>query len=147
MKDAVHNTGPVVPVERDGSRKKKRIGTCCSICTHHLWFDYVALTEPEGVPEPRHSWTLCHDCHLALVTEMRRSPSLLFRRHAPPPGAHCATGWPRYTLALLYPAEDHRVFGLSVLSRLTYFAKIHIAKLRFLAGRWKWVVSSIFHCR
>jgi len=74
MKDAVHNSDSIVPVERAGARKKKRIGTCCSVCTRHMWFDYVSLTEPEGVPEPRRSWTLCHECHLALLTEMHRSP-------------------------------------------------------------------------
>jgi hypothetical protein len=75
MKDAVHNTDPAAPVDGNGARKKKRIGgKSCSICTRHIWFDYVSLTEPEDVPEPRHSWILCNECHAALVTEMRRSP-------------------------------------------------------------------------
>jgi hypothetical protein len=30
--------------------------------------------EPEGVPEPRLSWTLCKACYHALIEEMRCSP-------------------------------------------------------------------------
>ena len=75
MKDAVRKDGPTVAGGREGNRKaKKRTNEHCSICTNRIWFDAVPLIEPEGVPEPRTSWTLCQDCYRSLVVEMRRSP-------------------------------------------------------------------------
>jgi hypothetical protein len=134
MKDAVHNTGPVVPVERDGSRKKKRLGTCCSICTRHIWFDYVALTEPEGVPEPRHSWTLCHECHLALVTEMRRSPVRSPLRLRVAMGIIASERWPlAYSTQKSAAVSDHR--WIVILSVGFFVAMLlHLVLIVLLAG-------------
>ena len=75
MRDAVRRDGSAVAGGREGGRKaKKRTNEHCSICTNRIWFDPVSLMEPEDVPEPRTSWTLCQDCYQALVVEMRRSP-------------------------------------------------------------------------
>jgi hypothetical protein len=134
MKDAVHNTGSVVPVERDGSRKKKRIGTCCSICTRHMWFDYVSLIEPEGVPEPRHSWTLCHECHLSLVTEMRRSPLRSNIRMRVAMGIVAAERSPlAYSTRAHTSVSDHR--WIVILSVGFFVAMLlHLALIVLLAG-------------
>jgi len=48
--------------------------TRCSICTCNIWLHPIAFKEPQGAPEPRHSWVLCQSCHHALLVEMRRSP-------------------------------------------------------------------------
>jgi hypothetical protein len=48
--------------------------TRCSICVARIWFDPVYLMEPEGVPEPRLSWTLCKGCYHALLNEIHSSP-------------------------------------------------------------------------
>ena len=66
---------PAVTPQRQSSRRlKKRTSQRCSICTSHIWFQVISLIEPEGVPEPRRSWTLCKSCHRALLSEMHRSP-------------------------------------------------------------------------
>ncbi len=75
MKDATHSGGPAVVTRQGGLRApRKRFSERCSICARRTWFDPVFLMEPEGVPEPRHSWILCKDCYGALLVEMRRSP-------------------------------------------------------------------------
>jgi hypothetical protein len=75
MKDAMRSGGSAV-VARQASlrRAKKRFSERCSICARRTWFDPIFLMEPEGAPEPRHSWILCKDCYGALLSEMRRSP-------------------------------------------------------------------------
>lgn len=60
---------------RETTYKKRWHGpTHCSICTDAIWFSPIALKEPVGAPEPRREWVLCHSCHDALLTQMRRSP-------------------------------------------------------------------------
>jgi hypothetical protein len=67
-------TSTATSQQQNSRRPKKRTRLECSVCTSHIWFDAIPLVEPEGVPEPRRSWTLCKSCHRALLTEMRRSP-------------------------------------------------------------------------
>jgi hypothetical protein len=75
MKDAMHSGGPALVARQESSRRpKKRINVRCSVCSRRTWFDGVSLMEPEGVPEPRNSWTLCKACYGVLLSEMRRSP-------------------------------------------------------------------------
>lgn len=75
MKEAMRRSGSVVAVRREGSRKlRRRMATSCSVCTNRIWFSPIRVVEPEGVPEPRLSWTLCKRCYQALLVEMRRSP-------------------------------------------------------------------------
>jgi hypothetical protein len=134
MKDAVHNTNPVAPVERNGAHRKKRLGKCCSICTRHMWFDYVSLTEPEGVPEPRHSWTLCHECHVALVTEMRRSPVRSPLRLRVAIGIIASERWPlAYSTQESSRVSDHR--WIVILSVGFFVAMLlHLVLIVMLAG-------------
>jgi len=75
VKDTMLGGVPALTPQRPGSRRpKKRARKRCSICTSHIWFQAISLGEPEGVPEPRQSWTLCKSCHRALLIEMHRSP-------------------------------------------------------------------------
>ena len=75
MKDAMHSAESSVAARQASLRRaKKRFSERCSICARRTWFDPVFLMEPEGAPEPRHSWILCKDCYGALLSEMRRSP-------------------------------------------------------------------------
>jgi hypothetical protein len=75
MKEATHGNGSVVAIRHDRPRgPRKGMMHRCSICTSRIWFNPVHLMEPEGVPEPRLSWTLCRPCYRALLTELHRSP-------------------------------------------------------------------------
>ena len=75
MKEALRGSGSDVVASRE-PRKIRFSTACCSICTRRVWLDPIHLIEPEGVPEPRLSWTLCKRCHEVLSEEMRRSPVL-----------------------------------------------------------------------
>ena len=75
MKDAMRSGESTVEARQESSRRaKKRLSQHCSICARRTWFDPIFLMEPEGAPEPRHSWILCKDCYGILLSEMRRSP-------------------------------------------------------------------------
>lgn len=75
MKEAAQGNGPVVAIRRNGPRRpKKGMMHRCSVCTSSIWLNPIHLMEPEGVPEPRLTWTLCQPCYRALHAEMRRSP-------------------------------------------------------------------------
>jgi hypothetical protein len=75
MKEAARGNGPVVAIRHERPRRpKKGLTHRCSICASRVWVHPVHLTEPEGVPEPRLSWTLCRPCYRALMKELRRSP-------------------------------------------------------------------------
>ena len=75
VKDTMRSgTSTVTSQQQNSRRPKKRTSVECSICTSHIWFESIPLFEPEGVPEPRRSWTLCKSCHRALLAELRRSP-------------------------------------------------------------------------
>jgi hypothetical protein len=71
MKETMHAT--TSQPEREHSLRK-RLSLRCSICTRHLWFDPVWVTEPADAPEPQHTWTLCRECYEALERELHRSP-------------------------------------------------------------------------
>lgn len=46
----------------------------CSICLRVLDGDMLFLDETGDVPPPRQSWVFCHDCDVAVRTELERSP-------------------------------------------------------------------------
>lgn len=73
MKDTMHGGEPTVATQRAHAHKG-RIVTRCSICDHRTWFNAILIMEPPGVPDSRREWTLCTECHAALLDEMRRSP-------------------------------------------------------------------------
>ena len=75
MKNIVRGgTSATASQQHNSRRSKKRTRQECSVCTSRIWSQAIPLIEPEGVPEPRRSWTLCKSCHRALLTELRRSP-------------------------------------------------------------------------
>src|SRR5947209_14009852 len=75
VKDIMRSgTSTATPQQQNSRRSKKRARLECSICTSRIWFEAIPLVEPEGVPEPRRSWTLCKSCHRGLLAEFRRSP-------------------------------------------------------------------------
>ncbi len=96
MKDAMHSGGPAVVARQENSRRpKKRLNVRCSVCTRRTWFKAIPLMEPEGVPEPRHSWILCNGCYRALLSEMRRSPVRSPLRLRIAMGLVAAERWPK----------------------------------------------------
>ena len=75
MREAVRKNGLPPANENDNTRNlKKRVAAHCSICTRYIWFNPVHMLEPQGVPEPRLSWTLCKQCNEAVTVEMQNSP-------------------------------------------------------------------------
>jgi hypothetical protein len=46
----------------------------CSICSRRLRGSIYFVEETGDVPEPRGSWTLCHDCNAAVHEQMEASP-------------------------------------------------------------------------
>ena len=74
MKDTVRGGTSAATSQQNSRRPKKRTRQECSVCTSHIWFQAIPIIEPEGVPEPRRSWTLCKSCYRALLIEFRRSP-------------------------------------------------------------------------
>jgi hypothetical protein len=74
MDEAIRGNGATAVAHRADNRRKKNSGKRCSICNIRLRASAVPIIEPEGVPEPRHSWTLCRDCYQEVVEEVRRSP-------------------------------------------------------------------------
>jgi len=139
MSDSMHSGGPAVVVRQESSRRpKKRVNVRCSVCAHRTWFEAVPLIEPEGVPEPRHSWTLCKSCYRALLTEMRRSPVRSPMRLRIAMGLVAAERWPKaYRSRARRPLlSDHRwvvfiawgfviamLFHLMLIVMLAYIAR------------------------
>jgi hypothetical protein len=75
MRDATPKEGTIVAVRPPYSRRLRwRVAARCSVCTCRIWFNPICVMEPEMVPEPRLSWTLCKGCYQALLTELRQSP-------------------------------------------------------------------------
>jgi hypothetical protein len=67
------------------------------------------VTEPEGVPEPALSWTLCKPCFQALVVELRHSPVRSPLRLRIAMGLVAAERWPQaYPTRLRLYISDHR---------------------------------------
>jgi hypothetical protein len=110
MKGAMKGNGPVVAIRRDRPRRpKKGILYRCSVCTSRIWFRPVHLMEPEGVPEPRLSWTLCQPCYRALLAEMRRSPVRSPLRLRIAMGIVAADRWPQaYPARISHFVSDRR---------------------------------------
>jgi hypothetical protein len=74
MNEARHEQSTTAVANREEESKKKQARNRCSICNIRLRSSAVPINEPEGVPEPHHSWILCRDCYQAVIEEVRRSP-------------------------------------------------------------------------
>ncbi len=73
MKEVTRQSGPIAAIRREDLRRRRGV-TRCSVCTSRIFLHPVRLMEPQGVPEPRLSWTLCKACYHALTEEIRCSP-------------------------------------------------------------------------
>ena len=125
MQDAMGKGESVVVVGRESSRRaKKRTNEHCSICTNRIRYDAVHLMEPEGVPEPRHSWVLCPECYQALLVEMRRSPIRTPLRLRIAMGLVASERWPQSYSSSLIMVDDRK-------------------KILFIA--WTFVIAMILH--
>ena len=109
MKEAMRKTSSLVQSRRGGTGHKRRTATYCAICTQRIWFLPFLVTEPEGVPEPSLSWTLCKPCFRALVAELHRSPVRSPLRLRVAMGLVAAERWPQaYPTRLRLYVSDHR---------------------------------------
>lgn len=75
MKNIVPENGITVADRKEITRKARWPRRAnCVVCTSSIWFRPITIREPQGAPEPRHTWVICHGCHDVLLIEMRRSP-------------------------------------------------------------------------
>jgi len=110
MKEAMHKTRASMAVLREGRWKRKRRATThCAICAQRIWFSPLRVTEPEGVPEPRLTWTLCKPCFQALLAEMHRSPLRSLLRIRIAMGLVASERWPQaYSTRVRLYISDRR---------------------------------------
>ncbi|GCF08312.1 hypothetical protein [Dictyobacter arantiisoli] len=110
MKDAMRSGAPGVAVPPHDTRKRQsRLPVYCSICTNRIWSEPMNIVEPDGVPEPRLSWTLCKACYQALVVEMSRSPLQSPLRLRIAMGLVAAERWPHaYSTRVREYVSDRR---------------------------------------
>ncbi len=111
MKEVTRRSGSVVAVHREGSRRqRRRVVTRCSICNGRVWLHPLRVVEPEGVPEPRLTWTLCNPCYRALLEEMRVSPVRSPLRLRVAIGIVASERWPQaYTTRVRMYLADRRL--------------------------------------
>jgi hypothetical protein len=138
MKDTTRRSATAIVVTPENFRRlKKRTNERCSVCNHRTWFDAVPVMEPEGVPEQRLSWILCHTCYQALLVEMRRSPIRTHLRLRISIGLVASERWHRaYPTTLRTVISDRRWiifmawgFGIAMLLHLALIVMIaYIAK-------------------
>lgn len=135
MKEAMRRSGPVVAIRRQGERKRRWFtATYCSICKSRIWFDPVDLIEPEGAPEPRHSWTLCKPCYQALLLEMRRSPVLSPLRLRIAVGIVASERWPQAYPTRIRSYISDRKWIIFIAAGFIVAMIIHLALIVMVAG-------------
>ncbi|GAC1424075.1 MAG: hypothetical protein PVS3B3_22280 [Ktedonobacteraceae bacterium] len=135
MKEVTRRSGSVVTVRREGERnKRRRIIVHCSICNGRVWFHPLRITEPEGVPEPRLSWTLCKPCYRALLDEMRVSPVRSPLRLRVAIGIVASERWPQAysTRVRMYLADRRLLVFIAVGLIMTMI--VHLAILVSIAA-------------
>ncbi|GAC1392282.1 MAG: hypothetical protein NVS4B11_12530 [Ktedonobacteraceae bacterium] len=135
MKEAMHKNGSVIAVRRDGSRRqRRRVVTHCSICNGRVWFQPLRITEPEGVLEPRLTWTLCKPCYRALIAEMRISPVRSPLRLRVAVGIVASERWPQaYTTRVRTYLADRRLI-VFVAVGLIFTMLVHLTLLVAIAA-------------
>ncbi len=135
MKEVTRRTGSVVAVRREGSRRqRRRVVTHCSICNGRIWFHPLRVIEPEGVPEPRLTWTLCKPCYHALLEEMRISPVRSPLRLRVAVGIVASERWPQaYTTRVRMYLADRRLMVFMAVGLIVTMI-IHLAILVSIAS-------------
>jgi|GEM_PF-338025 len=128
MKEATSNSGTVVAIRQEGSRRqRRRVITRCSICNGRIWFRSLRITEPEGVSEPRLTWTLCKPCYGVLLNEMRVSPVRSPLRLRVAVGIVASERWPQaYPTRVRNYISDRKLFVFIAVG-LIFFMLIHLA--------------------
>ena len=135
MKEVTRRSGSVVTVRHEGLRRtRRRVVTQCSICNGRVWFHPLRVIEPEGVPEPRLTWTLCKPCYHALLNEMRVSPVRSALRLRIAIGIVASERWPQaYTTRVrMYLADRRLIIFMAV--GLIIAMIIHLAILVSIAA-------------
>ena len=75
VRDIIRDDDSTATLQRNKSHRTRRQSMIrCSICERRMWYNFIALIEPEDVPAPRQEWTLCKRCHEALLDQLRFSP-------------------------------------------------------------------------
>ncbi len=135
MKEAMHSGDSVIAVQRNDTRKRRgRAAQYCSVCTNRIWLNPTHMVEPEGVPEPRLSWTLCKQCYQALLVEMRRSPVRSPLRLRIAIGLVAAERWPHaYTTRVREYVSDRRWIVFMAVSFITAMI-LHLILIVLIAG-------------
>lgn len=135
MKETTQGNGPVVAIRRDGPRRpKKGMTHRCSICTTRVWVNPVHLMEPDGVPEPRLSWTLCRPCYRALISEMRRSPVRSPLRLRIAMGIVASERWPQAYPTRMSTFVSDRRWILFIAGGFIVAMIVHLALIVMVAG-------------
>jgi len=135
MKEVTRRSGSVVAVRREPSRRqRRRVVTRCSICNGRIWFHPLRVIEPEGVPEPRLTWTLCKPCYHALLEEMRVSPVRSPLRLRIAVGIVASERWPQaYTTRVRMYLADRRLMVFIAVGLIVTMI-IHLAILVSIAA-------------
>ncbi len=135
MKEVTRRSGSVVAVRREGlRRRKRRVVTHCSICNGRIWFHPLRVIEPEGVPEPRLTWTLCKPCYHVLLEEMRVSPVRSPLRLRVAIGIVASERWPQaYTTRVRMYLADRRLLVFMAVGLIVTMI-IHLAILVSIAA-------------
>jgi len=135
MKEVTRRSGSVVAVRRESSRRqRRRVVTHCSICNGRIWFHPLRAIEPEGVPEPRLTWTLCKPCYHALLEEMRVSPVRSPLRLRVAVGIVASERWPQaYTTRVRMYLADRRLMVFMAVGLIITMI-IHLAILVSIAA-------------
>jgi len=134
-KETTHGSGPVVAIRHEGShRQGRRVIAHCSICNGRIWFRFLRVTEPEGVPEPRLTWTLCKPCYHALINEMRVSPVRSPLRLRVAVGIVASERWPQaYSTRVRTYLADRRLLVLIAFGFIIAML-FHLALIVAIAG-------------
>ncbi len=135
MKETTQGNGPVVAIRRDGPRRpKKGMTHRCSICSARVWVNPVHLMEPDGVPEPRLSWTLCRPCYHAIMIEMRRSPVRSPFRLRIAMGIVASERWPQAYPSRMSTFVSDRRWILFIAGGFIVAMIVHLALIVMVAG-------------
>lgn len=135
MKEAMRRSGSVIAVRRESLRRqRRRVVTHCSICNGRIWFHPLRVIEPEGVPEPRLTWSLCKPCYHALLNEMRISPVRSPLRLRVAIGIVASERWPQaYTTRVRTYIADRRL-TVFIAVGLIVIMLVHLAILVSIAA-------------
>jgi hypothetical protein len=135
MRDAIRKSGSLPAAgDEDACKLKKRASVHCSICTRYVWFNSMQVTEPQDAPEPRLSWTLCKQCHAAVMAEMDASPVRSSLRLRVAMGMVASERWPlAYSTRMRAYISDRRWIVFLAVGFMTAMI-VHLILIVIVAG-------------